>query len=175
MDQVRLTNFIRQYVLDGLIAKRFSAEDKALKKEKLEFGTKAYRATYPEWKRMAGLPKGWMSDYGSFTVRLNGERHSLRTDKEIRLPVSERERQLSPDVVVEFRNLLKKEELFESQRDSAVQAARSVLWSVSTLKRLLEVWPEAEPFLPKDLAQTTTALALPISQLNAVFKLGGVK
>jgi hypothetical protein len=169
---VRLTNFVREQTLKALLAKRFAKEEAALKAEEASFAMKLYKAVYPEYKQAQKLCEGWISQQSSFRVRDRGQVHRYELSQPMPMPYNQRDRNMAEELATEGRTLRQKRELYEAQRESARDHAKALLWSVSTLKRLLEVWPEAKPFLPKDLEQPPTALTIPMAQLNAVFGLG---
>ncbi|MFN0682916.1 Nmad5 family putative nucleotide modification protein, partial [Escherichia coli] len=59
-----------------------------------------------------------------------------------------------------------------SDSDQTVQAVRLPLNSVTTVKRLIEVWPESKELLPKEADKASTALpALRVEDLNKMIGL----
>lgn len=172
-NNIRLNTFIRDSIIGSLLAKRFDGEKKQLLKEQAEFAVRLYRVLYPEWQRFVRLPKGWLLQAPSFSARIRGERHRFQLNAEFRFPSEDRERTLQDEgLIKEFKQLQERLAKHEDDRITARQQGRALLHSVTTVKKLLEVWPEVKPFLPKDVATVTCALALPVPALNTMFRLG---
>lgn len=173
MEHIRLTNYMRDRIMESLLYKRFDGEKKQLVKDQAEFAVRLYQVLFPEWKRMASLPRGWMPESRYFNVRIRGERHRLELKADFRFPCDDRERNLQDEALInEFKLLNERVVKHDDDKAAARQQGRAMLHSVTTVKKLLEVWPEVKPFLPKDLANITTALALPVPSLNVMFRLG---
>lgn len=173
MEHIRLTSYMRDRIMESLLHKRFDGEKKQLLKDQFDFAYRVYRVLFPEWRRMAGLPKGWLPESRYFNVRMRGERHRLELKTDTRFPCDDKERSLQDEALIkEFKLLNERIGKHDDDKVAARQQGRAMLHSVTTVKKLLEVWPEVKPFLPKDLANITTALALPVPSLNAMFRLG---
>lgn len=66
----------------------------------------------------------------------------------------------------EWEALAAEEKALRAAENSLESQVTGVVESVTTVKRLLEVWPEAKDLLPEQTAKATTAVALPIGTLN---------
>lgn len=175
MEHIRLTSFIRDGIMEN-VAKQFEPERKKLAQQELEFAVRLYREIYPDWRKMARAPKGWLHTYTGFEVRVDGQRRYYRLENEVPMPAEEPVRNMPAALKEEAFTLELRKEKFMERLSEARRQTRAVIHSVTTLKKLLEVWPECKKLLPKELKEpTTTALAIPIPQLNSMLGLGGVK
>lgn len=98
-----------------------------------------------------------------------------KDDNEIRLLTPSREKCLfsaDHELSKRFEKLNKKESKIkkkESEIEANVQAA---LNSVTTIKRLIEIWPESKELIPTDISKSTSTLpALQVEDLNKLIGL----
>jgi len=155
----RLTNTIRETILKNAKARAFDKKEAALEKVKSDFAEKLYSAIFGEYEQaMRSLPRGFFvsnerRDISVRTpngwvhinkVRLNGEKpfpyitssfDNLRDDHPLF--------NAAMDVLAKIDQL--KAEQIEFERD-----CRAIIWSVYTVDRLLEVWPEIADLVPND-------------------------
>lgn len=174
---MRLTTYIRDQAISNLMANRFDKEQKAIKKEELELGEFAYNTFFGEHKRrMNGLPKGWLPRRSYFETYVAGERHQFRLKEERSFPYdihsNDRRLHMTCLLTTKMKEHQQRKIKFIDDKATARAQAHSVLNSVSTVEKLLKVWPEVKPFLPKVEGIVTTALALPIASLNTMLGLG---
>lgn len=155
MSTIRLNSTIRDTIVKHLMAHRFEKQEKALEEKKAALGDLAYQTVIdalPEREKalLAQVPDNWLrsrtglhfSFPGNYElVDLNGTRYL--PEKLIRTHQLE--------AIVEYeraRNSLKQE-----KRD-AKHAAQTALGKVTTVKRLLEEWPEIKPIVDKALPES---------------------
>lgn len=100
---------------------------------------------------------------------------SDKDDNEIRLLTPSRDKCLFPaehELSKRFEKLNKKESKIkkkESEIEANVQAA---LNSVTTIKRLIEIWPESKELIPTDISKASVSLpALKVEDLNKLIGL----
>lgn len=163
MSTVRLTNYIRETVLARLLKHAFEAREKALEKDKHAFARQVYDAIYPAaiQKAMKALPKGYLPTDGDLKVSFDGKYTHVYFG-ESRLVAKCHEYNAAK--VFEPKKI---EDALKAEKSKAKSSAEAALNSCTTVKKLIEVWPEVEPFV-KDFATTSQsrALALPIKELN---------
>lgn len=175
---MRLTNGHRDIIIERLCEQCFGKQERELHKAKKDFADKVYEDMYPVALRrlMEKLPKGYLpttdSIYGSF----GGQRHWLTMSKVRRVANDRLDKHYtaSEPLCAEFFELLHQEKNYQDERNTAIRQARAVLNSCTTLKKLIEVWPEVKPFVA-DFGKkpvTTKALTLSISELNKHFGFG---
>ncbi|QVJ12920.1 hypothetical protein [Pseudomonas phage PSA20] len=173
---VRLSNYIREQVRDAILAHSFSDREKALDAREKELALEFYNDLYPEAIRahMYALPNGFLEVRSSIRVQVVGESyHSLDLPEKKRVAdcwshnpgkVYEADHPLGE----KLRTYLKDRAQFKREREEAKTGAWAVLESVTTVKKLIEVWPEVEQFArPFAVESPSRAIALPIKDLNA--------
>lgn len=197
----RLTNDIRNSIVMDLLRHRFKDRIEALYADRAALAQAIYEEAFSaeHRKKMAALPEGWLAEVSSINARLGAEYCSYdfsgslygdintivsNTKKEVRrFPYSRRN-----DCVVSFdatHKLAAESDRVNSERKSlsddiekAKRAAEAAVNAVSTVKRLVEVWPEVAPFaaeyntekpqLPAvQTAQLNTMLGLPVEEKEA--------
>lgn len=182
MASVRLTNMDRDNIVSAALTSAFKERSAALKVAADKLGRACYEAVFKpaERRAAAAMPKGWLQmdaclrfNVGGLDVVLNllGEglpvpagsgRYCQRLGA-----ISE------PDLVSAVQSHLADVERLKEDRAKAKSSLKALLYSVSTLKALRELWPEGEPFLA-GLSNKAGAPGLPapqISELNAMLGL----
>lgn len=172
----KLTKYIRDDILKAAVDHRFGPEYVALDRREGLLATKVYRAVFhADFERMTSLPDGWLYETNSVCVQLGTQHTQLRSEKDIRLPWSKRGDCLavfdgSHPFAEEYEAILRDRKDLDARRKKAKNAARSVLYSVSTVKQLVKVWPEVTEFVPLD-SKPAQLPALPIAELNGLLGL----
>lgn len=67
--------------------------------------------------------------------------------------------------------LAQKEEQLREREEAVARGARAMVDSVATVKKLLEVWPEAAELVPEKLAPEKQLPAVPVGELNTLIGL----
>ena len=177
---VRLNENMRTIVLSRLMKHAFSAREEELAKTRLVHGLAVYSDIYSIelQKQMWALPEGFFEMKNGIIVSFGGEVVSVCWGKE--LPISA-QHSYHPAKVYDAKNPLteeyhelgRKTRLLREENGKAECAARAALKSCTSIKTLLEIWPEAEPFV-RDFAApiAVKALTLSIKDLNSQLGLG---
>ena len=187
MKSVRLTDSLRQEIVAVAMKGAFETEMHAAMKALHDAGMAAYNAAYTE-DEMAMMQKLGPKFLGTrerlrFAIRKEG---SGPGDDEIK-PNSTVECPLMEYVPVPFQqaawgnaiittneahaNVMKAIDALDKVKEQVAnlkREIRSVVGSVPTTKRLVEVWPEAINYLPKEDAPPTNLPAVQIEALNAL-------
>jgi hypothetical protein len=173
MASVRLTDTSRSEILKRALQHAFGKRQKALGEEEHKLALKVYEHVYPKKHRelMAQLPRNYFSWRGNVYCYAGGEGHSLTFEQPKPFGDSVERASFGHDealgqAVVAF---ARKKESLKREIDQRREEVRAVLSSVTTLARLLEVWPEIETFTKGIAAagsKPVTALAIPIRDLN---------
>lgn len=193
----RLTKDIREAIARSVMKHRYEATVKALVEEKAAFGMKVYEDLYSKANRekMNALPEGWLPSSDNVTVQFgasydrvyfNGYTHgkivSVVSSEDKRKECSLRlwgkhERGCAkvydathPLAVARF-NLDAKERDLKTQFDETRRQVDAALNAVTTIKKLIEVWPEIAPFAADFENEKPQLPALPTSKLNAILDL----
>lgn len=194
---MRLTNDIRDAIVRAVITNRFLKDVEALRDEWSTLAVMTYDDIYDDktQRKMKNLPNGWLPETDTITVELGSSHTRLTFDPYMRgfglvkidgpskttkkrVPSSDNSHRVVKQYEASHPLAKKRDELagrstdLKELIDSATTGARQMVHSVSTMKKLLEQWPEVEPFAQPyiDKPSAATLPAVPISSLNA--KLG---
>lgn len=173
---VRLSSFIREQVLVAVLNHAFEAREKAQEAEKIALGDAVYNDTYPEAVReqMAALPNGFLPVSTGLKVQFEGRtlaqlpfggrRRIAHTHEYNAAKVYDSKHPLA----VRYGAWKDAEGALKRERRDAESSAKAVLESVTTVNKLIQVWPEVEPFARFYAVESPSrAVALPIKDLNA--------
>ncbi|MFA7063687.1 MAG: Nmad5 family putative nucleotide modification protein [Methanomethylophilus sp.] len=173
---VRLTKFIREQILNALLKHSFEAREKDLNERKQAFAKEIYNDVYPPKVRaaMAALPAGFLPTCNGLKVSFEGGRYTYVYFGE-RLPIARDHECYVAKVyppehpfAARFIALDREEKDLKREKDEAKNNAKAVLESVTTVKKLIDLWPEVETFARPYAAESTSrAVALPTRELNA--------
>lgn len=173
---VRLSNYIREQVLNAVLKHAFEAREKALEAEKFALGDAVYNDIYPEplRKQMAALPDGFLPTDGDVKVQFEGQRFTHVYFGERRRIAKSHEYNAARvydakhPLTARYDAWKKAQDDLDAEKSKAKSSAEAVLNSVTTVKKLIEVWPEVEQFArPFAVESSSRAIALPIRELNA--------
>lgn len=176
MTSVRLNLQIRDKILQRMLEHAFGKRDKKLAADKTALGNEVYSDLYPTYirKRMAALPEGYLPESRSQAVAFAGQVtvvlwNGLRRVAEARSSYHPAKAYDAVHVFTKrFFSLERESSRLKEERAKAESAARAALNSCSTVKKLLEIWPEAKPFVSDFAAPPEVrALTLSIKDLNA--------
>jgi hypothetical protein len=198
MASTRITAGLRDSIVSALLRHRFNLEELAIQEEAdriskhSEQRTKgAYEMVFTEAerKRLAEAPKGWFPEVHSVRVQIEGGHVcEVHFDSPQRVPYEVKDggwrhvtAVVSPDSHY-FKIDREVQDMQEAlgQRRAKLREARAtlraraeaVINSVTTVKRLLEVWPELHEFLPEENAGPSGDVpAIMIADLNEQFGL----
>jgi hypothetical protein len=175
---VRLTKIIRDKILRELLDRAFSSEEKQIEKDRELLAAMVYDDLYPAAvkKAMSKLPSDFFEVEVVLRINFGGQISLLKMGKN---PVAVRHIKLeygsaamsyvagSPRAM-QFVDIENKARAIYENRTKTQKSARAVLESCSTLKQLLQVWPEVEPFVLKyqEAPAACVALTAPIAELN---------
>lgn len=172
---VRLNSFIREQILDAVLKHAFEDREKALKEEKHALGDAVYNDIYPKKVReqMAAMPEGFLPVDDDLRVQFDGEGYTQVYFGE-RRRIANAHRHNAAKVfdakhplTLRFAKYQKELSALKAEKNNAKSSAEAVLGSVTTVKKLIEVWPEVEQFARPFAAESPSrAVALPIKELN---------
>lgn len=172
---MRLTKDIRNQILDAVLAHRFTDEETSLEESFRAFADDYYRALFSpeEWELINNCPREWFYVSTDICARYQGRSQFLKMSSEERVPQSLKREDMLDTQARRYAKLLERRTKYQKLRCEVSQHAAGVLNSVTTVKRLLEVWPEVKKFIPTEFSKpdVTTALAIPMKQLNEKLRL----
>lgn len=190
----RLTKQIREAITKAALTHRFRDEVNALIDAKADFGRAVYDDLYKKADRqkMAELPAGWLPEndgvgiqfgtsfsrvyfsgcvYGSIMRATDYKRSDnlrlLSKHASGCAKVYDAVHKLSAT----HEGLRSREGDLKAAYDGAERQMTAALNAVTTVKRLIETWPEIAPFAAKYETEAPYLPALPTSQLNRILDL----
>ena len=179
MASVRLTQDMRKTILGRLMSHAFDKRLEQQRKEASHLGDDVYEDIYHRdlQKKMRALPDGFLKLTGGITVCFGGRRSNVSFSK--MRPVAEchdtyegaRSYDASHELSVRHFETEKQGSVLREEMDRVRSLAKAALDSCTTLKNLVEAWPEAAPFV-KDFAKSRPVLALTVTIKDLNSKLG---
>lgn len=77
------------------------------------------------------------------------------------------EKLTDPKLVSEYEGLLSHKQKYWAERDALAAEIEGAMHGCRTVQKLLKQWPEAKSLIPDTAKPTSTALAIPLADLNA--------
>ncbi|RRY03797.1 Nmad5 family putative nucleotide modification protein [Brucella anthropi] len=193
----RLNNDIRADICQKMLDHRFGDEMKELVLDKVKFAEAVYNSVYSKTVRnqMHKLPNGWLCEgyklqvcFGAsytdvyFSGTCHGKLHYLirnwKDIPDIHRRVLRKHEHNAAKVYSALDPLSERhEELANRQKtllnkvSEAEKAITASLSKVSSVERLLDLWPEAKPFLAPYLNQKPQLPSVPVATLNTLLDL----
>lgn len=190
----RLTKDIRDEIVLDLLRHSFKERVEALYAERAALAQAIYEDVFSAEtrKKMQSLPEGWLpevkginarlgSDYSSFDFSggLYGEINRIAKngkDETRRVPSKHKggcvaSYDATHKLALENERLANLRKSLCEEIETAKRAADTAVNAVSTVKRLIEVWPEVNPFASKHSAEKPQLPAVPTDQLNKILGL----
>lgn len=195
----RMTNSIREAIANAVMRHRYEAPVKALIAAKAEFAIKVYEDLYAKSTRekMNALPEGWLpsSDNVAVTFGASYDRvyfNGYTSGKLASVVPSDDNRrkavclrmlgkhssggcakvyEATHALSIAHSNLEAKERDLKAEFDATRRQVEAAISSVSTVKRLIEIWPEVAPFAEKYEDEKPKLPSLPTEQLNKILDL----
>lgn len=190
MASIKLTKEMRGYIRDKVIERRFLMTEIELLEETVNLcsGVALGLEIKGDW------PKGWFKERDKFSISVDGipgrldevfmhgaSSHRLKKGPcwEVRLkneiPVPYREsggyQKVARDSALwpMFEDLQQRIDAFLEERNEAKEKMDAIMAKFSTVKSLLDAWPEMAPFVPKEVAPLPPSL--PIYEMNKMLGL----
>lgn len=179
----RLTNDLRSDILNAATKNLFAAEFTALKEREKKIGDKVFFKHYakPEqYAAMERLPAEFFSSGEEIRCWLNGESAVISMSESRRFPAFGVNRRLDitdSALRAEWDKLEKERKALSDKKKELSDQINGVIASATTVKKLLEVWPESKPFIPDYAFATGGTKNLPavmVANLNAAMVKAGV-
>ncbi|WP_417847094.1 Nmad5 family putative nucleotide modification protein [Thalassospira povalilytica] len=161
---MKLSNEIRNNIIKALIKHRFAADQEAIDQREASLADKLYCDYYgaATRKQMDKMPDGALPVTRDTFVTFAGCRDTLKFSSERRCFYIDRLGGSTMRVAkydahhaytLEWHALENARKDLKERKSQAANKAEAVLKSVGSSKRLLEIWPEVEPFLPPEPAK----------------------
>jgi hypothetical protein len=193
----KLTKWQRETICSAVLRHRFSDQAVALVAERAAFAGEVYNDLYSasDRRKMAGLPFGWLPESRSVHVQFGDGRGYVELTfsgsvwgavaKMLPEPLEHASRRILSShrqgcakaydpthaLTAKYTELSERTEALSRDIDSAARQVNAAIASASTIGRLVEMWPEIEPFVSGFGTPPKTLPALPTDQLNAMLRL----
>lgn len=180
----RLTNFIRDQIARAAIANRFDHVGEKLRKEEATLAEYCYELFFGDFYRaVKTLPAAYFRQSETIIVvePFGGRRLYLHFTYGITFPIpydvisedNPLTEERAPNLAKAVADWNNANHSYLVERQNAFQKVRELLASVSTVGKLVQIWPEVEPFIPKEqvVVRPTQQLAIPIPELNLLLGL----
>jgi len=182
MATARITNILRQQIHDAAMKNAFAAEKAQLEADWKAFSLKVYDKIVAKKDQalIEQLPRElfWRTSSKEALIAPNVKAHdrlTLKFDKDMAFPQSWQYRRgeavVDAKLHAEFRKLEDRKDAIEASEEELKSSINQVLYSATTVAKLLEVWPESDPFIPdwaKNVVKNTNLPAVCVSGLNAL-------
>lgn len=193
----KLTTSMREQIVKAVMVHRFGEIAKALVAERAAFALRVYEDVYSEADRrkMKALPEGWLPTEDDLNIQFGDGRNYTQLTfsgsvwgevatvlpeplEKVWLPIINTHRngcakayEPAHSFVAEYIAIKDKTEALAVEIRSARRQAESATNTASTIGRLVEAWPEIEPFTKRFVPTPKQLPAIPTVELNALFKL----
>lgn len=179
MKVIRLTRDNRKLIVDRLMKRAFDDETAKLREDEVAFGKKVYADVYSPavLKKMRALPEGYLLEVSTILVSFGGQVGQVTFGEDRRVAAQHAERykpvisySAQDPMSDDYRDFEARENGLKDRKAGAYRMAMAVLESVSTVKQLVEVWPEVAEVLGElGEEKSSVALAVPLADLNRQF------
>lgn len=187
LKSIRLTNQVRDKILDDLLAKAFDPKEEKLQKRRFDLSSKVYNDVYTKKQRdkMQEMPEGWLPKVNSLSVQFGGAggdvcKRQFPEGEEVLVPYKDKGSWAGTNILkvydhshkltIEHDNLTDDIEEFKSQKRTTEAEARTVIYSANTTKALKEAWPQiakiVEKYEPSEGSQNNTSIIPVTNSLN---------
>jgi hypothetical protein len=195
MASVKLTNDMRDSIIRGIIEDKYRDRMDELTQRFAEFSNRMYAKCFSNTtiKKINDLPKGWLPEENDFLVEIAGQviqltfdgyfarqRTALNQSNSIdwdqrptkRFPTNKTRGVIKTfdggsSVHAEYQQIEYDLEKLNEEVATLKNELRGVLYSCSTSKRLLDTWPEIEPYL-KDLHLPIPVSSVPVQTIETL-------
>lgn len=194
----RLTNTTRDQITSAVLTHRFREPVDALIADRAAFAEEVYNDVYrkADREKMAALPKGWLPETNAIGVQFGDQSgyvslyfggHFYGRLRSVRTPGDEKQierRAFSKNVhgcvkvydadhrlAVKHTALDRRYTELKAEFEAAERQVKAALDSATTVNRLVEMWPEVEPFVRPLGTPSPKVPAIPTDQLNKLLDL----
>lgn len=180
---VRLTKDMKETIARRAINQKFEPISKKLTEKESKIGMRLYNETFPKATRdlLAKLDEKWIETDRCLNFAVNGQQYAFKVDPAVPVPPNgrrycQRLASLTTDTPTGAAAWDYMQELQKAKQDKAdaERAIMALLDSVTTIKKLGEVWPEGKAFYSMYEAQVADT-GLPAVQIENLNNILGLK
>jgi len=170
---MRLTVRLKDQILSGVIKDTFKKREENLKQEMRALGDVVLNKVVGKHEdAIKNAPDGFYPVAGHIRVRFGESRFTvgqIPLSTERRIPYSMLNLRTQVDdkgIIKRYETLQKKEARLKKDKDDLKRQVRAMLESCTTLKKLKDLWPEVESYLPAASQPTANLPAIVAEDLN---------
>lgn len=185
MATARLTNSIRDAIKSKVMHRAFDKLHEDLKEREHDLAVAVYNIAFSkkDHKLMEMLPSGWLPKRSSFQVKFEEGTVgyiTLRFKNEEDMVVPYNKHNYGALVVIELGHEIEKSVIkwqndksdLEKKQSETKASVVAILDSVTTIKRLMDVWPEAKDFILPYMSESKCTLpAIQFKEVNKMLNL----
>lgn len=166
---MRLTNTLRNEIVENLIHHSFNDKIKELEKVKSTLADEFYNEFYSKLEREIFIKHPTLfSKSDRLYCYISGYLHKFEFSKgEYRLVGENWKFRINVSAESNMGEYIKSESELHQKITQVRREAHVILQSVTTVNALIKKWPEVKPFIPSDqITSQNTALVVPINHIN---------
>lgn len=176
---IRLSQIMRETILQRLMDHAFGWREKQLAADERVLGDSVYEDLYPTsmQKRMSDFPDGFFRKTDNIAI-LFGEQRDILHFTRLRLSAyahgsheGTRSYDARDPLSIRYFDIYGRKMALSEEKSRTRSATKAALDACTTIKNLLEAWPEAAPFV-SDFAARRPVLALTVSIRDLNSRLG---
>lgn len=181
---MKLTKEMRESMIDDAMSAAFGKREKAHEKATTALADAVYEHAFAAIEKLANkLPQGWcvsdssiVIDSAGFGWRNGLKPNSLRMSKAHRTPRYQGSNPVKiggdHPLFEQAQAVAEEFQAIKRDREALRSKLRAILYSVTTVPRLLEAWPECERYLPTNTHKSTSLVPVElVPELNAALGL----
>lgn len=174
---MRLTTDLRTTIRDRALDAAFKKETEALERAEGRLTVQCWKSFFlaSARKAAAAMPKGWISETSDFLVNVGGMQIRLKATEPLQVPATHCWGHSyvikTPELAAEVRAHAHAKEDIRNRRKQAKTALDGMLMSVSTVKKLFEVWPEGQAFYKNVAPSPINLPTVHVGEVNKLLKL----
>jgi hypothetical protein len=189
---MKLTKEYRNEIIDRCVTARFAEATKHYEAARTTLADALYEHAFGAAEPLAKkLPRGWFSRMGTVNISSEGYNSRYYTGDDSQPdPVLKLSRErLKPAVITSEFTIKEDHPLYpqtqavlnlfntiKTGKEELTTQLRSLLYSVTTREKLLDVWPEGEPFFPAVMKRETMPIPYDLTiKINRLMGIGAVE
>jgi hypothetical protein len=172
---MKLTNTMKERIIKSIMKETFAEREKAVDAEKTKLADAVYAGFYGRYqKQMQALPESFFLQRSTVKLNVGG------SAREIRMSTTRRVGKLheyncfdldqSSHFITSYKEIEAKARTIENDRAALESTFKAVILPITTDKRLVEVWPDAEKYIPRTPAAMSNLPAIRPEDLNSMIQ-----
>jgi len=171
---MKLTKVMKDRIIKSIMTDTFTVREQMVEIEKTKLANRIYADYYDIYKNdMARLPESFFLQKSSINVKFGNNDSVGLSMGSTRLVGKQHEygrfefEENNPRTI-DYRAIQAKMRTLSVDRDNLRSTLQSIIHPITTDKRLIEVWPDAEQHIPRTAAATVNLPVIQVDGLNAL-------